>query len=88
MNEKESFVMQSKKDITRNVVLKVGDKIVIIKFQCDEDIISMPRPCLSDHMSAPTWMLGKTLFSSPSGLNTNTSLARGLYLPSHVIQNA
>ena len=84
----ESFVMQNKRNISRSEVLKVGDKIVIVKFQCDEDIICMPRPCLSDHMSPPTWLLRKTLFSSPSGLNTNTSLARGLYLPSHVIQKA
>ena len=80
--------MPNKRNITHSKVLKFGDKIVIVKFQCDEEIIAMPRPCLSDHMSPPTWLLGKTLFSSPSGLNTNTSLAQGLYLPSHMIQKA
>ena len=80
--------MPNNRKVNHSKVLQVGDKIVIVKFQCDEEIISMPRPCLSDHMSPATWMLRKTLFSSPMGLNMDVKLAPGVYLPSHIIQKA
>lgn len=84
----KDFLMPKYRKINHSKVLHVGDKIVIVKFQCEEEIISIPRPCLSDHMSPATWMLGKTLFSSSAGLNMDVKLAPGVYLPSHIVQKA